>query len=168
MSRDDYDIPEGTTGKVTLVTDQPPVVETAIELTTRSGTTVSDADYELSPTTVVFKPGQSTASFVVSIIDDSVVQSDRKLYLSFDPDKNSTPGEVSVAVITVEDNEPMISLRAPDSTTICLPLPLPPRVNGCRIVVTEGDGFGTLQLDASRLTATTLTVNLLYTDAGAK
>ena len=149
----DYDISEGTTGKVTLVTDQPPVVETAIELTTRSGTTVRDADYELSTTTVVFKPGQSTASFVVSIIDDSVVQSDRKLYLSFVPDNNSTPGEVSVAVIRIEDNEPEISLR---TTTL----------NPRRVVVTEGDGFALLQLDASRLTASSLTVNLLYTGDG--
>ena len=157
----DYDIPEGTTGKVTLVTDQPPVVETAIELTTRSGTTVSDADYELSTTTVVFKPGQSTASFVVEIIDDSVVQSDRKLYLSFVPDKNSTPGEDSVAMITIEDNEPVISLRAPGQTGC------QPSTSNCRIVVTEGE-VARLQLDASRLTATTLTVNLRYTvDPGA-
>ena len=148
----DYDILEGTTGKVTLVTDQPPLVETAIELTTLMETTVSDDDYELSTDTVVFKPGQSTASFVVSIIDDSVVQSDRELHLSFVPlDDNSTPGEVSVAVITIEDNEPEIGFVVPGSFQF----------------VGEG-GVAQIQFNASRLTTAPLTVNLLYTmDGGA-
>ena len=42
----DYDISEGTTGTVTLVADQRPVVAARIRLTTLSGT-VSDDKYQL-------------------------------------------------------------------------------------------------------------------------
>ena len=162
-----YDISEGTTGTVTLIADQLPVVEAKISLTTLSGT-VSDGEYQLSPTIVVFAPDQSTASFEVSIIDDNDVQATRKLRLSFDPlNKSAMRGTVSETVITVEDDELGVSLRAPGQTECRSPSP-PESTPNCRIVVTESDGFGTLQLEASRLTTTPLTVNLRYTaDVGA-
>ena len=153
----EYPIPEGTTGTITLVTDQPPLVKTQIRLTTLSGTTVLNEDYrlsnQLSNRIITFEPDQDTASFEVSIEDDEDVQETRELHLSFELlDSNSKPGTVSETIITIEDNELEISLR--------------PR----RIVVTESTstGFVTLQLEASRLTSIPLTVNLLYTaDVGA-
>ena len=146
-----YTIPEGTTGTITLVADQRPVVEAQIRLTTLLGTTVSGDEYRLLPTTITFNPNEDEASFEVSIPDDEDVQETRELRLSFDPINNSaTRGTVSETVITIEDNELEISLR--------------PR----RIVVTESTGFVTLQLEASRLTSMPLTVNLRYTaDVGA-
>ena len=152
-----YTIPEGTTGTITLVTDQPPLVKTQIRLTTLSGTTVLNEDYrlsnQLSNRIITFEPDQDTASFEVSIEDDEDVQETRELHLSFELlDSNSKPGTVSETIITIEDNELEISLR--------------PR----RIVVTESTstGFVTLQLEASRLTSIPLTVNLRYTaDVGA-
>ena len=115
---DVYTIFEGTTGTITLVVDQLPLVKTAIELTTLMETTARDGEYELSTTTVVFKPDQSTASFVVKIIDDDILQETRELYLSFDPDKNSTPGTASVAVIAIEDNAaPIASLEVEGGDT---------------------------------------------------
>ena len=150
-----------------MVADQRPVVKTRIRLTTLSGT-ISDNEYQLSPTIVVFEPDQSTASFEVSIIDDNDVQETRELRLSFEPlDKNSKPGTVVETVITVGDDELEISLRAPGQTECRSPSP-PESTPNCRIVVTESDGFGTLQLEASRLTAMPLTVTLRYTaDVGA-
>ena len=146
-----YTIPEGTTGTITLVADQRPVVEAQIRLTTLLGTTVSGDEYRLLPTTITFNPNEDEASFEVSIPDDEDVQETRELRLSFDPINNSaTRGTVSETVITVEDNELEISLR--------------PR----RLVVTESTRFVTLQLEASRLTSIPLTVDLLYTaDVGA-
>ena len=104
----------------------------------------------------------------MSITDDNDVQATRKLRLSFVPlDKNSKPGTVVETVITVEDDELEISLMAPGQTECRSPSP-PESTPNCRIVVTESTGFVTLQLEASRLTATSLTVNLLYTaDVGA-
>ena len=162
-----YDISEGTTGTVTLVADQRPVVAARIRLTTLSGT-ISDHEYRLSTTIITFEPDQSTASFEVSIIDDNDVQATRKLRLSFVPrDKNSKPGTVSETVITVGDDELEVSLRAPGQAGCRSPSP-PESTPNCQIVVTESDGFGTLQLEASRLTAMPLTVNLSYTaDVGA-
>ena len=165
-----YTIFEGTTGTITLVAKPPPLVKIQIELTTRSGTTVSNDDYRLSTTIITFKSDQSTASFEVSIPARNGFQATQELILSFEllDTENSIPGTVSETVITVENDELRISLRAPGNTRICRPPPTPESTPNCRIVVTEGDGSGTLQLDASRLTARPLTVNLLYTaDAGA-
>ena len=84
--------------------DQSAGVKTQIELTTLSGT-VSDGAYQLSPTIVVFKPTQNTASFEVSIFDDKVVRSTRELSLSFNPINNSTRGTVFETVISIKDND---------------------------------------------------------------
>ena len=53
-----YTILEGTTGMITLVADQLPVVEALIRLTTLMETTIEDDEYELSTTTIVFEPRQ--------------------------------------------------------------------------------------------------------------
>ena len=140
FERPGYNISEGTTGTVTLVADQLPVVKTRISLTARSDT-VSDDEYQLSPTIIVFALGQSTASFEVSISDDNDIQATRELRLSFVPlDKNSKPGTVVETVITVEDDELGVSLRAPGQTECRSPSP-PESTPNCRIVVTEGDWF---------------------------
>ena len=100
-----YTIFEGTTATIILEADPPPVVKTQISLTTISETTVSDGDYNLSTIIITFEPDQSTASFEVLIMDDFVIQSTRKLSLSFDPlDDNATPGTVPQTVISVRDN----------------------------------------------------------------
>ena len=100
-----YTIFEGTTGTITLVAKPPPLVKIQISLTTLSETTILDAKYRLSTTIITFEPNQSEASFEVSIIDDNDVQVTRELILFLVPlDSNSTPGTVSVAVISVKDN----------------------------------------------------------------
>ena len=104
FERASYVISEGATGTVTLLADQSAGVKTQIRLTTLSGT-VSDDAYQLSPTIVVFEPSQSTASFEVSIFDDNVVRSTRKLSLSFNPINNSTRGTVFETVISIKDND---------------------------------------------------------------
>ena len=107
----EYTIFEGTTGIVTLVADQSPAVEVQIELTTDSAT-VLNSEYRLSPTTIVFKPGQDTASFEVKIFNDGVRRVTRELSLSIDPLKNSTRGAVFETVISVKDNDvPIASLE---------------------------------------------------------
>ena len=102
---------EDTTGTITLVADQLPVVRTRIELTTDSET-ILNSEFSLSTTIVVFEPDQSSASFVVSISARAGLQETRELRLSFSLlDDNSTSGTDSVAVISVEDNlAPIASL----------------------------------------------------------
>ena len=55
FQRGAYTIFEGTTGTITLLADQSPVVKTQIRLTTDL-ITISNEDYQLSPTIVVFNP----------------------------------------------------------------------------------------------------------------
>ena len=114
FERPGYNIAEDTTGTITLVADQTPVVEARIRLTARSET-VSDDEYQLSTTIVVFNPSQSTASFEVSIFDDEIVRSTRELSLSFDPlNKSATRGTVSQTVISVGNNDvPAIRFERP-------------------------------------------------------
>ena len=156
FERTEYTIFEGTTGTVTLVAEPPPGIKTQISLTTLSETTVSDEEYRLSTTIITFEPGQSTASFVVEIFDDDVVQSTRTLSLSINPvDNNATPGRVSVAVITVENDDTEISLTTPSAES--------------SLIVTEGrDLSATLQLNINPPVDRVLSVNLSYTgDVGA-
>ena len=111
FQQDRYVIFEGTTGTVTLVADQSPVVEARISLTTDS-VTILNSEYRLSTTIIVFKPDQSTASFEVSIFDDNVRRVTRELSLSINPLKNSTRGAVFETVISVKDNDvPIASLE---------------------------------------------------------
>ena len=107
FERSEYTISEDTTGTIILVADPPPEAKAQISLTTLlSETTILDEHYELSTTTVVFNPGQSTASFVVNILDDKVVQSTRKLSLSIDPlNKNATLGTTPMTVISIGNND---------------------------------------------------------------
>ena len=101
-----YDISEGTTGTITLRADPPPGIKTQIELTTDSAT-ILNSEFSLSTTIITFEPDQNTASFKVSIFNDDIVRSTRKLSLSFEllDDKNSTRGTVSETVISVGNND---------------------------------------------------------------
>ena len=74
FKQSEYVISEGTTDTVTLVAEQPPVVEARIRLTTLLETTGLDGKYRLSTTFITFNPDQSEASFEVSIEDDDDVQ----------------------------------------------------------------------------------------------
>ena len=99
-----YTISEGTTGTITLVADQTPVVEARIRLTTDL-ITISNDEYRLSTTIVVFKPGQSEASFEVSTSAREGFQATRELRLSFELDTDTaTRGAFSETVISVKDN----------------------------------------------------------------
>ena len=104
-----YVIFEGTTGTITLVADQSPVVEAQIRLTTNS-VTVLNRKYRLSTTIIVFEPGQRTASFEVSIIDDNVLQATQELRLSIvQLDSSATRETVSETMIRVKDDDAPIA-----------------------------------------------------------
>ena len=147
----EYVISEGTTGRVTLVAEQPPVVEARIRLTALSGT----VEYRLSTTFITFNPGQSEASFEVSIVDDVVFQAPREFSLSIVPLNNSALGEMHEATIRVENDDVKISLTTPSG--------------GNSLTVTEGsDLSATLRLDIDPPVNRELSVNLSYTgDVGA-
>ena len=151
---------------VTVTLTYPPVQSVAATLEIEGTATDAD-DYQVEQD-ISFVIGETQTTLNLVIIDDSLAEPDETIILTaVSQDPSKLVGASSTA-LTIEDNEPVISLRAPGSTRICRPPPTPASTPNCRIVVTEDDHFARLQLDASRLTATTLTVNLLYTgDAGA-
>ena len=105
----EYTIFEGTTGTITLVADQSPVVEIQIRLTTDS-VTVLNSEYRLSTTIIVFEPDQRTASFEVSIIDNDVLQATQELRLSIvQPDNSTTRETISEIMIRVKDDDAPIA-----------------------------------------------------------
>ena len=97
--------------------------------------------------------GRDREPLILLLLTIVLVEPDETIILrAVSQDPSKLVGESSTT-LTIEDNEPVISLW---TTSM-----------GSRIVRTEGDGSVTLQLDANRLTASSLTVNLLYRDAGA-
>ena len=126
---------------VTVTLTYPPVqpVVATLEI---EGTATTDVDYQVVERNISFGIGETQTTLNLVIIDDSLVEPDETIILSaVSQDRNKLVGASSTA-LTIEDNEPEISLR---TTSM-----------GNRIVRTEGDGSVTLQLDASRLTATSV------------
>ena len=143
-----YVVSEGTT-TITLVAEQPPVVETRISLTG----TLLDGGYQLSPTTIVFGPGQSEASFEVLIFDDDVFQAPREFSLSIVPLDNSVLGATHEATIRVENDDVKISLTTTGSD------------GGNSLTGIEGSHpTATLRLNIDPPVNRKLSVNLRYTD----
>ena len=105
----DYVIFEGTTGTITLVADPPPLVKIQIRLTTDSVTALS-SKYQLSTTIIVFEPGQKTASFEVSIINNDDLQATQEFRLSIvQPDNSTTRETISEIMIRVKDDDAPIA-----------------------------------------------------------
>ena len=151
FQQSEYVISEGTTRTITLVAEQPPVVETRIRLISLSET-VSNTEHQLSTTFITFNPGQTEASFEVSISDDSIFQETRELFLSILALNNrATRGAMPDATISVENDDVQIRL-----TTVR---------GGNSLMGTEGSRpSAMLRLHIDPSVNRELSVNLRYTD----
>ncbi|HEX2268325.1 MAG TPA: Calx-beta domain-containing protein, partial [Pyrinomonadaceae bacterium] len=77
----------------------------SVQFTTANGSASSDGDYVIATGTLVFAPGQSSRSFAVSIIDDTVKESTETFNVILSNVSNATSGGPSTATISVVDND---------------------------------------------------------------
>lgn len=88
-----------------------PAVSTSIALTL-SGTTTSGKDFTHSSSTVTFAAGQSAKSILLTVIDDSIVESAETLIVSIGTPTTAIIGAANTFTLTITDNDiaPVITL----------------------------------------------------------
>jgi len=79
----------------------------SVDYTTSDGSASAGADYTLTSGTFSFLAGETSAMFVVPILDDTLVEGDETFNLALsNPSPGSTLGAQSTAVVTIIDFEP--------------------------------------------------------------
>jgi hypothetical protein len=81
---------------------------------TFGGAARSDSDYLALPTSVTFADGQASVSLPVSAIDDTRVEGERPLVLSFVVTDTYRVGYPASAVVTIQDNDQRVRVDASD------------------------------------------------------
>ena len=90
---------------VTLTPASADIVTVAYSVT--GGTAVSGTDYTLAPGVLTFLPGQTSRSFVVTILDNLLSQDNRRLDISLSSPSNAQLGSPSVTSLTIVDDDPL-------------------------------------------------------------
>ena len=117
----EYDKVEGNVFDVTVTLDQA-FVETTLTLpiTVTANGGATQADYSLSPDELVFAPGETSKTFSVTVVDDTIDDDDESITLSFD-DIHILPGGANeTATIVLGDNDfPVLTVQyGQDSQTL--------------------------------------------------
>ncbi|PWT81241.1 MAG: hypothetical protein C5B44_04105 [Acidobacteria bacterium] len=106
------------TATVSVVLPGAQLVPVSINFNTTNGTAVSGSDYVATSGTLNFGPGETEKTFTVSILDDSVIETDETIVVRLSGAAGGIVlGEPSVAAIKIVDDEPPPSLRISDVTT---------------------------------------------------
>lgn len=95
------------TATITLIRTGGTNVAVTVDFATTNGTATALSDYTSTNGTVTFNPGETTNTFDVTIVDDSVVETDETVDLKLsNPAGGAILGAVSNAVLTILDDEP--------------------------------------------------------------
>ncbi|MBN1888582.1 MAG: DUF11 domain-containing protein [Thermoflexales bacterium] len=136
----------GTVG-ITVTLSHAPIVMTYVDYAVFTGTAEPGSDYTYDGSTVVFTPGQTSTSFQVSIVDDTLVEGDETAQLVlFVPPYYSdvTLGTPYTATLTIQDNDgttlPTVQFSSPAYT------------------VREGDGTALITVTLSHMLGVTTTI----------
>jgi len=79
-----------------------------------SGSATSASDYSALATSVVIPNGQTSATITVTPIDDSTAEVAETVILTVSTNANYTVGTQNTAIVTIADNEPVVSIAASD------------------------------------------------------
>lgn len=91
---------------------------------TQSGSAIEGVDYSYIPDTIVFMPGDTTATFSFDPIQDFMVESLDSLNISIDQTNICFSGNAGFLSLSISDI-PLLQLVTPDDTTNCLTPNLP-------------------------------------------
>ncbi len=76
----------------------------AVDFATQDGTATAGADYVAASGTLVFAPGETGRTFVVSILDDLIAEADETVSLALSNPANATLG-TAMSTLTLDDND---------------------------------------------------------------
>jgi Ca2+-binding RTX toxin-like protein len=129
-----------------------------VQYATADGAALAGSDYTNSTDTLTFKPNETTKTFTVPILNDSINEPDETFTLTLSNATNATLGTISTTTITITD-----TLRS-SVTTI-----LPPNVENLTLYNTLPAGFvntnGTGNSSNNIITGTTVN-NVLNGEGG--
>ncbi len=76
-----------------------------VSYTTSNGTAVAPSDYAAASGQLTFNPGETSKTFSVSIVDDTIQEPNETVNLSLSAPINAMLGTPSTAVLTIMDND---------------------------------------------------------------
>lgn len=101
-----------------LTLDQAPAYPVAVEWTLVPGTATAGIDYLDSTGVAAFAPGQTTATVVITIVDDTEVEFDETFSLQTGAITGATGPAVATATATIlDDDQPVVSI-GPDVSVL--------------------------------------------------
>ena len=112
FSASTYTVSEGTASATITVARTGPLDGTAtVSYSTSDGTATGGADYTPTSGTLTFKPGNTTKTFTVPILNDTVVDGPETVLLLLSNFSGAGPGPFSSAVLTITDNDVAGSIK---------------------------------------------------------
>lgn len=78
-----------------------------IGYTTVDGSAVAGQDYAATTGTLVFQPGESSKTFTVQIVDDSISEASETFLVSFSSVENASKGQDAQITILDDDGVPI-------------------------------------------------------------
>ena len=91
-------------GVVTVVLNAPSADTVTVNYATSNGTATAGSDYTAASGTLTFAPGETSKSFSVAIIDDSIAETSETINLTLSSATKAALGQAT-AVLTIVDNE---------------------------------------------------------------
>jgi hypothetical protein len=107
------------TAAITVTLDITSTLPVSVTYQTSDGTAAAGSDYTAVSDTLTFAPGETSQTFSVPIIDDSLDEPDESLDLTLSDPVNATLGEQSSAVLMIVDND----APSPTPTNTSTPTP---------------------------------------------
>ena len=105
-----YSVAEGDSVTVTVNLDEDPERPVRVPITAANRGGASDGDYSLSPTTVVFNSGDTTATLTLTAAGDNVNDNGERVLLGFGalPERVSEGSPRTASVGIVDDDDPLV------------------------------------------------------------
>ena len=150
-----YSVDENAgTATLTATLDAASAVTVTVDYATSDGTAIDGTDYTAASGTLTFAPGETSATFEVVILDNSVDEADRDFNATLSNPANATLGTPSAAVVTILDDD-----AAPVLPTV--------QFSAAAYTVDENAGTATITVTLDAASAVTVTVNFATSDGTA-
>jgi Calx-beta domain len=152
----DASVPEGNAGTsegvITVQLSNPSAEQVTVDYATSDGTATAGSDYVSATGSVTFTPGQTVATFPVTILGDGADEADETFTLTLSNPQNATIAD-GIGQVTITDDDPLPSLSVDD------------------VAVTEGQSGSvnaTFTVSLAGLTNRTVTVDYATADGTAQ
>ena len=147
-----FNLPEnGGPAVVTVLLSNAASQPISVVYTTSDGTAVAGADYTTASGTLTFKPGETSTTFNVPLIDDNLDEPDEIINLTLSSPTNATLGAQATSIRTILDDDPQPSVQLASAS----------------LSVSEGAGSTTMAINLSAASGRTVMVTYATSDGTA-